>query len=74
MEARHVSDGRPNFVAEDQESGTLQTQHDAMTAYETRVQRAGNRGGTEGQKKARTAKRRHTKTNKTEVGREPTIM
>ena len=58
-------------------SGTLKTQHDAMAAfdaYRAGVQRRGTKSKTGGRKSPQSAVMVDTKTNKTAVGREPTIM
>jgi integrase len=55
-------------------SSTIKTQHDAMAAYETRLQRLATDVGTGGKTKAWTATRRDRKPNKTTVRREPAIM
>ena len=55
-------------------AGTAQTQHDAMAAYENRLQRFATEAGTGGQTRARTAARREKKPNKSAVGRDRPIM
>ncbi len=55
-------------------SGTAQTQHNAMAAYETRLQRVATRAGKGGQKWPRSAARRDKKPSKTAVGRDTPIM
>jgi integrase len=55
-------------------SGTQQTQHDAMTAYETALQRMATKVGTGGQKRPRSAARRDKTLNKNAVGDGSAIM
>ena len=55
-------------------SGTQQTQHDAMTAYEATLQRIATMVGTGGKKRPRSAAGRREKPSKTAVGRDTPIM
>jgi integrase len=55
-------------------AGTATTQHDAMAAYETRLQRLATDDKTAGKTKARTAARGYRKPTKTKVRRDQAIM
>ena len=58
-------------------AGTIQTQHDAMAAFEARragLQKSATGSGTGGRKSPRSGKRATRKANKTAVGHEPAIM